>query len=94
MYYAADAPADLPFPPPRSSLLRRAVYALRAGRCVTPRLRMIHAGRNDPGPFLRHLIEEPELALGDGRILSPGIVQFLGEVQRDVWEMMSEEEHD
>jgi hypothetical protein len=90
VYYTADAPPHLPFPPPRSSLLRRTIDALRAARRITPRLRMIHAARDDAGPFLRHLLEEPERA-ADGRVTYLGMVQFLDDVQQEVWEDLKEQ---
>lgn len=44
IYYAPAAPPGLPFPPPPSSALRRAVNALRASRRITPTLRMLRGG--------------------------------------------------
>lgn len=44
VYYAPAAPPGLPFPPPPSSALRRAVNALRASCRITPTLRMLRGG--------------------------------------------------
>ena len=44
VYYAPTAPPGLPFPPPPSSALRRAVNAIRAGRRITPALHMLRGG--------------------------------------------------
>ncbi len=90
VYYAAGAPPDLPFPPPQTSLLRRDVNAVRAARRLTPQLRMLREGINDVAPFMRHLIEEPEMG-ADGKVAFPGIVQFLYDVQMEVWEYLQEQ---
>jgi hypothetical protein len=44
VYCAPAAPPSLPFPPPQQSGLRRAANALRAGRRITPALRMLRGG--------------------------------------------------
>ncbi len=44
VYYAARAPVELPFPPPQGSLLRGAINAARAGRRMTPHLRLLRGG--------------------------------------------------
>ena len=90
VYYTAGTPADLPFPPPQTSLLRRNVNAVRAARRLTPQLRMLREGVDDVTAFMRHLIEEPELA-ADGKAAFPGMVQFLYDVQMEVWEYLQEQ---
>ncbi len=44
VYCAPAAPPGQPFPPPQQSGLRRAANALRAGRRITPALRMLRGG--------------------------------------------------
>ena len=43
VYYAPSA-QEQPFPPPQGSLLRNAITAARAGRRMTPRLRLLRSG--------------------------------------------------
>jgi hypothetical protein len=43
VYYAPSA-QEQPFPPPQGSLLRNAINAARAGRRMTPRLRLLRSG--------------------------------------------------
>ncbi len=43
VYYAPGA-QEQPFPPPQGSLLRNAITAARAGRRMTPRLRLLRSG--------------------------------------------------
>lgn len=90
VYYAAGAPPELAFPPPQTSLLRRSINGARAARLLTPQLRMLLEGRDDVAPFMRHLIEEPEIG-ADGKMAFPGMVQFLYDVQVEVWEYLQEQ---
>ncbi len=90
VYYMASTPPDLPFPPPQTSLLRRKVNAVRAARRLTPQLRMLREGVDDVAPFMRHLIEEPEMG-ADGKVAFAGMVQFLYDVQTEVWEYLQEQ---
>lgn len=90
VYYAAGAPPGLLFPPPQTSLLRRSVNAVRAARRLTPQLRMLREGVDDVAPFMRHLIEEPEMG-ADGKVAFSGMVQFLYDVQTEVWEYLQEQ---
>ena len=90
VFYTAGAPPELPFPPPQTSLLRRSVNAVRSAQRLTPQLRMLREGVDDVAPFMRHLIEEPEMG-ADGKVAFPGMVQFLYDVQMEVWEYLQEQ---
>jgi hypothetical protein len=83
VYYAADRPPDIPFPPPQTSQLRRTVNALRQARRLTPVLRMLRGGVDDVTPFTDYLIEEPGVD-------QPGFVGFLEETGREAWAYLQE----
>ena len=48
VYYAPNAPPELPFPPPQNSKLRQAVNALKGDRVITPHLHFIRGARPPP----------------------------------------------
>ena len=88
LYYAVGCPPQLQFPPPQSSQLRRTINSLRQKRWPTPSLTMLRGGIDTAQPFLDHLLEEPELD-GNGKVVTPGLVEFLEQVKAEVWSYMA-----
>ncbi|KAK9831909.1 hypothetical protein WJX81_008153 [Elliptochloris bilobata] len=91
VYYAPTAPAGLPFPPPPSSALRRAINAIRASRRITPALHMLRGGHHDAEPFSRWLLEEPDTEAPAGTLGAGGFVAFLAQVQGEAYDYMREQ---
>ncbi|KAK3267501.1 hypothetical protein CYMTET_23947, partial [Cymbomonas tetramitiformis] len=63
VYYAPNCPADLPFPPPQNSRLRRKINTMKAERVITPRVQFIRGGHDPVTDFESHLIEEQAQSL-------------------------------
>jgi len=83
VYYAPNAPPELPFPPPQNSKLRQAVNALKGERVITPHLHFIKGGVDSVAPFEAKLLEEQDVGIG-GVTPGLGFVGFLDMITKEV----------
>ena len=67
VFYAPSQPgtqsASLPYPPPRNSVVQRAVDRLRSERLKTPTVVYVRGGVENPSPFDSTLVEETDVTL-------------------------------
>eukprot|EP00195_Chlamydomonas_chlamydogama_P017072 CAMPEP_0202896248 /NCGR_PEP_ID=MMETSP1392-20130828/5266_1 /ASSEMBLY_ACC=CAM_ASM_000868 /TAXON_ID=225041 /ORGANISM="Chlamydomonas chlamydogama, Strain SAG 11-48b" /LENGTH=777 /DNA_ID=CAMNT_0049581523 /DNA_START=303 /DNA_END=2636 /DNA_ORIENTATION=+ len=90
VFYTARCPPTIPFPPPQSSALRKAIGAIRADRKISPMLRFAREGTEEAELFSALLLDEaeghapPGQSQGGGESAMFGLVQFLEHIRTEV----------
>ncbi|GAQ81540.1 sec23/Sec24 zinc finger family protein [Klebsormidium nitens] len=87
VYYAQNAPTELPFPPPQDCLIRETINQLKKERVITPRLLMLRGGHDNVEAFERYLIEEQDVD-GAGAATGMGFVAFMNTIRQETEEFL------